>query len=114
MANSAGRASVWEMQNVIAAVMLILGTLLVLAGVAVIVAKAILTPDTDPGVDLPSVEVVPGAAPPTHPRTRKLLRTVRRIEPSDRLIAWGVVLLLLAAVASGMISFNLGASATSK
>jgi hypothetical protein len=114
MANLSGGTSVWGMQDMIAAVMLILGTLLVLAGVAVIVAKAILTPDTDPGADLPAVEVVPGSGPPSHRRTRRALRMVRRIEPSDRLIAWGVVLLLLAAVASGMISFNLGASATSK
>ena len=35
MANPSGGTSVWGMQNMIAAVMLVLGTLLVLAGVAV-------------------------------------------------------------------------------
>jgi hypothetical protein len=82
------------MQDFIAALLAILGTLLVLAGATVTVVKTV------------------GPAPTETTATGgKLVGWVRRLNGSDRLVAWGVVLLVLAAIASGAISFNLGASA---
>lgn len=37
--------------------------------------------------------------------------TLQRMNAADRMIGWGIVLLLLAAVAAGAISFNFGAEA---
>ncbi len=37
-----------------------------------------------------------------------------RLNASDRLIGWGILLLVLAAVAAGAIAFNLGAEAGTK
>jgi hypothetical protein len=36
---------------------------------------------------------------------------MRNLPAADRLIGWGIVLLVLAAVAAGAISFSLGANA---
>jgi hypothetical protein len=43
-----------------------------------------------------------------------LVGTVRRLPDGHRLIAWGVVLLLLAALAAGAIVFDLSAKAGTK
>jgi hypothetical protein len=43
-------------------------------------------------------------------KTRSLLR----LSPPDRLIGWGILLLVLAAVAAGAISFDIGAAAPAK
>ncbi len=82
------------MQDFIAALLAILGTLLVLAGATLTVLKT----------------VGPAQADGTAGGGR-LAGWVRRLNGADRLVAWGVVLLLLAAIASGAIAFNLGASA---
>jgi hypothetical protein len=81
------------MQDFIAALLAVLGTLLVLAGATVTVVRTV-----GPPVDTPT-------------GGNKLLGWIRRLNGADRLVAWGVVLLLVAAVASGAIAFNLGASA---
>lgn len=99
------------MRDWIAAVMTVLGTLMVLAGAAVIVARA-LAPAGPPEpalADRPTGEI-PVVTTAVGPSGR-LLGAVRRIQAADRLIAWGVLLLVLAAVAAGAISFNLGANA---
>jgi hypothetical protein len=101
------------MQTFVAAVMTVLGTLLVLGGVAVIVVRATAPAGEYPVEDLPpSVEV--GAT--THARAAhwadRVTRLMRRMYPSDRLIAWGIVLLLLAAAAAGMIGVNVQVSTT--
>lgn len=105
------------MQNFITAVMTVLGTVLVLAGIAVIVVRAAAS-GREPVEGLtPSVEV--GAAEPVaHAagmrQAVRLLRVMRRIYPSDRLIAWGIVLLLLAAAAAGLIGVDFRVSTTGR
>ncbi len=84
------------MQDFIAALLAILGTVLVLAGATVTVVKSVAAPATEP-------ETATGAG--------RVLGLIRRINGADRLIAWGVVLLVLAAIASGAISFEFGANA---
>ena len=60
----------------------------------------------------PSVEV--GA--PTHPTAAhwadRVLRVIRRMYPSDRLIGWGIVLLLVAAAVAGMVGVDVHVSTT--
>jgi hypothetical protein len=99
------------MHTFIAAVMTVLGTVLVLAGVAVIVARAG-SPAGEPPVDglPPSVEV--GGHVASTQKAARLLRLVRRVYPSDRLIGWGIVLLLIAAAVAGMIGVDLRVSTT--
>jgi hypothetical protein len=88
------------MQDFIAALMAVLGTLLVLAGAAVTVLKAPASAPVNPG--------------DTEPVPSRFRRVVGGLNGADRLIAWGVVLLVLAAVAAGAISFNFGAQAGSR
>ena len=82
------------MQDFIAALLAILGTVLVLAGATVTVVKTVATPATSPEV--------PG---------NRILGFISRVNGADRLVAWGVLLLVLAAIASGAISFEFGATA---
>ncbi|GHJ45717.1 hypothetical protein Cs7R123_30590 [Catellatospora sp. TT07R-123] len=94
------------MKDWIAGLLAVLGTLLILAGATVTVVKT-LTPDpgataaltTDP---LGATAVAAGS---------RFTRWLHRISAADRLIGWGVVLLVLAAVAAGAISLNLSAAA---
>ncbi|HEY2675312.1 MAG TPA: hypothetical protein VGJ07_33700 [Rugosimonospora sp.] len=104
------------MRNWIAGAMTVLGTLLVLGGAVTIILRAWWKPAADDaqpasapsGADLFSTApVVP--APDTRPA-----RLFGRLDAPERLIAWGIVLLVLAAVAAGAIGFNLGASAPVK
>jgi hypothetical protein len=83
------------MKDFIAALLAILGTLLVLAGATVTVLKTV------------------GPVPADGPTSGggRIAGWLRKLNGADRLVAWGVVLLLIAAIASGAISFNLGASA---
>lgn len=85
------------MQNMIAGLLAVLGTLLVLAGGTITVLKT-LGPNTSEAPSSPS----------------RIVNWARKLNGADRLIAWGVVVLLLAAIAAGAISFNLGASAGSR
>jgi hypothetical protein len=92
------------MRNWIAGAMAVLGTLLVVSGGAVIVLRALKAP-------APATETaVPESTAPVKATTR-FANAVRMMPAADRLIGWGIVLLLLGAVASGAISFNLGANA---
>lgn len=90
------------MQAWIAGAMAVLGTLLVISGGAVIVSRA-LRPAVAGG------EEVTGAG--SAKTTARLLNAVRSMPPADRLIGWGIVLLVLGAVAAGAISFNVDAGA---
>lgn len=85
----------------IAGSMAVLGTLLVLAGGAIIVLKAL-----QPGApaDAASTEEAPKVP-------ARLANAVRRMPPADRLIGWGIVLLVLGAIAAGAIGFRLDADA---
>jgi hypothetical protein len=101
------------MRNWIAGVMTVLGSLLVLAGGAVVAIRATTSEPEEPErvpVTQPAMEV--GVAP-RNP-TSRIIGTARRVNAADRLIAWWIVLLVLAAITTGAISFNLGASAASR
>lgn len=91
------------MRDWIAGSMAVLGTLLVLAGAVIIVLRAM----------APGAAAAQPAAAETAPATpgTRLVRAVRDMPAADRLICWGIVLLVLGAVAAGAISFNLGANA---
>lgn len=91
------------MRDWIAGAMAVLGTLLVISGGAVIVLRALRSVTADD--ETPTAETVPVRT------TTRLANAVRRMPAADRLIGWGVVLLVLGAVAAGAISFNLGAEA---
>jgi hypothetical protein len=86
------------MQNWIAGLLAVLGTLLVLAGGAITA-----TQNLTPAPTTASTAGKPG-----------LLARLRGLGGADRLLLWGVVLLVLAAIAAGALSFNLGASAGTK
>jgi len=83
------------MRDWIAVIVAVLGVLLVLAGAVLIVLQSL------PRSGEPAAEEPPAAG--------RLLAAVKNPTPADRLIFWGIVLLVLAAVAAGAISFELGA-----
>lgn len=80
------------MRDWISALLAVLGSLMVLAGGTITVVKTV-TPEY---VD----DTAPG---------NKFIKRLRKLNGGDRLVLWGVVLLLLAAIAAGAISFNIGA-----
>jgi hypothetical protein len=105
------------MRNWVAGVMLVLGALLVIAGAVVLVLKAQIA-----GPPRPAAEGGPGGeggrvdgdtgstrGAPMAERARRLGTVVGRLGEGHRLIAWGVLLLVLAAVAAGAVGFNLNA-----
>jgi hypothetical protein len=103
--------------------MTVLGTLLVISGASIIILRAwprsgLATAD-GPAPDAPDA---PGATPtatsgltPTAAveagDADRGARALRRLGPPDRLILWGTLLLVLAALTAGAISFELGAHA---
>ncbi|WP_213454477.1 hypothetical protein [Rhizomonospora bruguierae] len=129
------------MQDWIAGAMAVLGTVLVLGGFTVIILRAmeagrVAAPgEGDAGLAGVGIGGDPdrttvlqagagegerttvlhtGAGTTAAARTSvgsRLLAAVRRMPEADRLIAWGILLLVLGAVAAGAISFNLGANA---
>jgi hypothetical protein len=105
----------WEakMRNWIAGVMTVLGSLLVLAGGAVVAVRAA-TPDRDEPETVPVRQPGMEVGVPSRGSPSRILGAARRVTAADRLIAWGILLLVLAAITTGAISFTLGASATSK
>jgi hypothetical protein len=92
------------MRDWIAGAMTVLGTLLVLSGAAIIISRT--------WFNKPPAEPSTGSTPTygTAEKSRSLLR----LSPPDRLIGWGIVLLVLAALAAGAIGFNLGAAAPAR
>jgi hypothetical protein len=95
------------MRNWIAGAMTVLGTLLVLGGAGTIILRNWWKPAAPPAE--PTTQSTFGATPAKPSRGGFM-----RLDEPDRLIFWGIVLLLLAAVAAGAIGFNLGANATAK
>ncbi|MEU7869516.1 hypothetical protein [Dactylosporangium sp. NPDC049140] len=107
------------MRDWIAVIVAVLGVLLVLAGAVLIVLQALgetrpssgaagrVAPVAD-NADTVVVEAVP-AGPPSEPISSRLLGAVKSPSPADRLIFWGIILLVLAAIAAGAISFDFGA-----
>jgi flagellar basal body-associated protein FliL len=102
------------MRDWIAVIITVLGVLLVLAGATLILLRALparqpapVAAATDPDA---VTEVVPDVAPEPAPITARLSGAWKSPTPADRLIFWGIVLLVLAAIAAGAITFNLGAA----
>jgi hypothetical protein len=85
------------MQNLIAGLLAVLGTLLVLSGAAITTMQN-LTPASTPAA-------TPSGGKPS------LLARMRLLGGADRLVLWGVVLLVIAAIAADALTFNLGANA---
>ena len=106
------------MRDWIAVIITVLGVLLVLAGATLILLRALpaRTPAlaavpadaaADPSADSGAVtEVVPTPVPVT----TRIAGAWKEPTAADRLIFWGIVLLVLAAIAAGAITFNLGAA----
>ncbi|GGM35394.1 hypothetical protein ACFFX1_44025 [Dactylosporangium sucinum] len=102
------------MRDWISVIVAVLGVLLVLAGSALIVMRALAVgerpaPAVPPADESPTADVSVLTPTPAPVRTR-LVDAVKNPSPADRLIFWGIILLVLAAVAAGAISFSLGAS----
>jgi hypothetical protein len=91
------------MRNWIAGAMTVLGTLLVISGAAIIVMRNWIKP-------APAPESQPTTPTFSAATVATKARSFMRMEGPDRLIAWGIVLLVLAAVAAGAIGFDLGAN----
>ena len=111
------------MRDWIAGAMTVLGTLLVLSGAAIIILRAWSSrPETVEGADPTATPAtMPASASATVPASATAPRAAERganalfrLGPPDRLILWGILLLVLAAIAAGAIGFELGASATAK
>ncbi|WP_432979374.1 hypothetical protein [Dactylosporangium sp. CA-233914] len=105
------------MRDWIAVIVAVLGVLLVLAGGVLIVLQALgdrsaapvpvaPVPDNPDNAD---TVVVAAPAPAPAPLTSRLLGVVKSPTPADRLIFWGIILLVLSAIAAGAITFELGA-----
>ncbi|MET7397238.1 hypothetical protein ABZS66_27515 [Dactylosporangium sp. NPDC005572] len=101
------------MRDWISVIVAVLGVLLVLAGSALIVMRALAVerpaPAVPPADESPTADVQVVAPTPAPVRAR-LVDAVKNPSPADRLIFWGIILLVLAAIAAGAISFSLGAS----
>jgi len=117
------------MRDWIAGSAAVLGVLLVLAGGTLKVLSALAAARPGGGDDGPAparpdagdawpsprgdndeTQVVP-AVPARRRRGSAIVRAVHRLPEADGLIAWGIVLLLLGAIAAGAISFSFGADA---
>jgi hypothetical protein len=92
------------MRDWIAGAMTVLGTLLVLSGAAIIISRT--------WFNRPAAEEATTPTPSygVTERTKSLLR----LSPPDRLIGWGILLLVLAAIAAGAIGLEFGANAPAK
>jgi hypothetical protein len=107
------------MRNWIAGAVTVLGVLLVLGGAGTILLRTWWKPaegeaaTTTPAQQTASELFGPSPVPPV-PAAGRLTRPFARLEAAERLILWGILLLVLAAVAAGAIGFNLGADAPVK
>jgi hypothetical protein len=89
--------------------MAILGTILVLSGAAALWAAALVRPRLQNPAPTTATTPASGDTPAT--KAEKTIDTVSRLPNPDRLIIWGVVLLAIAAVASGAIQVSASATA---
>jgi hypothetical protein len=106
------------MRNWIAGAVTVLGILLVLGGAGTILLRTWWKPAAGEAATTPAQQTAselfgPSPVPPV-PGAARLTRPFARLEAAERLILWGILLLLLAAVAAGAIGFNLGADAPVK
>lgn len=106
------------MRNWIAGAVTVLGILLVLGGAGTILLRTWWKPaageaGTTSAQQTASELFGPSPVPPV-PAAARATRPFGRLEAAERLILWGILLLVLAAVAAGAIGFNLGADAPVK
>ena len=97
------------MRDWIAVIIAVLGVLLVLAGATLILLRALPArpaPAAGPSPDESDISDMS----PTVPVGARISGAWKEPTAADRLIFWGVVLLVLAAIAAGAITFNLGAA----
>ncbi|MER7278079.1 hypothetical protein ABT369_26920 [Dactylosporangium sp. NPDC000244] len=95
------------MRDWIAVIVAVLGVLLVLAGAVLIVLQAL--GERRPVAAVPDNADTAVIEAPAAPITSRLFGAVKSPTPADRLIFWGIILLVLAAIAAGAISFDFGA-----
>ncbi len=93
------------MRDWIAGAIGVLGALLVLGGAATILSRA--------WFNRPPAEEQSTSTTPSY-TVGDVRGRLARLSPPERLIAWGAVLLVLAAIAAGAIGFTLGAAAPAK
>lgn len=109
------------MRDWIAGVVTVLGTLLILGGGGTTLLRIWWRPGTGGAAATQQTSAQqtaselfgPSPVPPI-PASAQGTRSFLRLEAADRLILWGILLLLLAAVTAGAIGFNLGADAPVK
>jgi hypothetical protein len=92
------------MRNWIAGALMVLGVLLVLGGAATIISRVWF--NRPPAPEAPTT--------PTPYGTVDKAKSLLRDSPANQLIFWGVILLVIACVATGAIGFNIGAAAPAK
>jgi len=92
------------MRDWIAGAMIVLGTVLVLGGASALFSRT--------WFNKPAAEEAPTT--PTPYGAAEKTKSLLRLSAPDRLIAWGIVLMVLAAIAAGAIGFDLGAAAPAK
>jgi hypothetical protein len=97
------------MRDWITGVTAVLGVLMVLGGATILVLRALATTPKTPVND--DTTVTPAGAAATTGTPARLVRAARQLPDADRLIAWGLGLLVLALIAAGAISFNFSAQA---
>jgi len=98
------------MEDWITGTFAVLGTLLVIAGATLIVLRTLgrlAGPARDPDATPTAPLAGPGAGEPAAGRRFSL----RRLSPATQLIGWGVVLLVVAALTVGVISFGISLEA---
>jgi hypothetical protein len=93
------------MRDWIAGAIGVLGALLVLGGAATILSRA--------WFNRPPAEESTSSSTPSY-GVGSVTSRLARLSPPERLIAWGALLLVLAAIAAGAIGFTLGANAPAK
>ena len=101
------------MRDWIAVIITVLGALLVLAGATLILLRALPVRQPAPAsgpADAAESEAVTQVVPEVVPVSARIAGAWKAPTPADRLIFWGIVLLVLAAIAAGAITFNLGAA----
>ena len=94
------------MRDWIAGAIGLLGSLLVLGGAATILSRAWFNRP-------PAEEPASTASTPSY-GVSQVTGRLARLSPPERLILWGALLLVLAAIAAGAIGFSLGAAAPAK
>ena len=97
------------MRNWIAGAMTVLGTLLVISGAAIIILRAWPRAGTAPAAEESATD-----RPWPLTGADRGARALLRLGAPERLLAWGTLLLVLAAFTAGAFGFELGANVPAK